>query len=121
MAHENVYPPSLHLDIFSLSSQPGIYFPLGTFFLNRAISTVSCLASVVLQSVVLQYDTWNEKQNPDLYGKVATYLFFSASQTRSHRHGWLAACPLRTLHTIYTGLSLFTARVENRLPFSVLV
>lgn len=91
MAHENVYPPSLHLTIFSLSSQPGIYFPLGIFLffcLNHAISTVSCLAYVVLQSVVLKHDTWKEKQNPDLYGKVATYLFFSASQTRSHRHGW---------------------------------
>lgn len=26
MARENVYPPSLHLDSFSLSSQPGMHF-----------------------------------------------------------------------------------------------
>lgn len=38
---------------------------------NPALFTVSCLASVALQSVVLEYDAWN----PDLCGEVATYLF----------------------------------------------
>lgn len=91
MAHENVYPPSLHLDIFSLSSQPGIYFPLGTFFFkschfHRVMFGIcgAAVCSFKISYVEREAEPWPLRKSSNVF----VFLSLSGSKPSA----WLAGC-----------------------------